>query len=146
VVSALRGSAKGKTVACLGLTFKPNTDDMRESPSLAIIPALQDAGATVRAFDPEGMNEARKLLDGVVFCANAYEAMEGAHALVIITEWNEFRALDLGRVRGLLKTPTVVDLRNIYKPADMAESGFYYFSIGRDPAEPLRPAQRQAKG
>jgi UDPglucose 6-dehydrogenase len=146
VVSALGGSAKGKTVACLGLTFKPNTDDMRESPSLAIIPALQDAGATVRAFDPEGMNEARKLLDGVVFCANAYEAMEGAHALVIITEWNEFRALDLGRVRGLLKTPTVVDLRNIYKPADMAESGFYYFSIGRDPAEPLRPAQRQAKG
>jgi UDPglucose 6-dehydrogenase len=146
VVSALGGSAKGKTVACLGLTFKPNTDDMRESPSLAIIPALQDAGATVRAFDPEGMNEARKLLDGVVFCANAYEAMEGAHALVIITEWNEFRGLDLGRVRGLLKTPTVVDLRNIYKPADMAESGFYYFSIGRDPAEPLRPAQRQAKG
>jgi UDPglucose 6-dehydrogenase len=144
VIRALGGSAKGKTVACLGLTFKPNTDDMRDSPSLAIIPALQAAGATVRAFDPEGMNEARKLLGGVVFCANAYEAMEGAHALVIITEWNEFRALDLGRVRTLLKSPTVVDLRNIYKPADMAESGFYYFSIGRDPAEPLRPPQRQA--
>ena len=145
VVSALGGSAKGKTVACLGLTFKPNTDDMRESPSLAIIPALQAAGATVRAFDPEGMNEARKLLAGIVFCASAYEAMEGAHALVIITEWNEFRALDLGRVRTLLQTPTVVDLRNIYKPADMAEAGFSYFSIGRDPAESLRPAQRQAK-
>ena len=146
IVSALGGSAKGKTVACLGLTFKPNTDDMRESPSLDIIPALQAAGATVRAYDPEGMGEARKLLPGVQFCASAYEAMEGANALVIITEWNEFRALDLGRVRSLLTSPTVVDLRNIYKPADMAELGFDHFSIGRDPAEPLRPAQRQAKG
>ncbi len=145
IVAALGGSAKGKTIACLGLTFKPNTDDMRESPSLAIIPALQAAGAIVRAFDPEGTNEARKLLNGVQFCANAYEAMEGAHALVIITEWNEFRALDLGRVRGLLKSPTVIDLRNIYKPADMAEAGFFYVSIGRDPAEPLHPPQHQAK-
>jgi UDPglucose 6-dehydrogenase len=144
VVAALGGSVKDKTVACLGLTFKPNTDDMRDSPSLAIVPALIEAGATVRAFDPEGTNEARKLLSGVNFCANAYEAMEGAHALVIITEWNEFRALDLARVRSLLKTPTIVDLRNIYKPADMAEAGFFYFSIGRDPAEPRRPAARAA--
>jgi UDPglucose 6-dehydrogenase len=144
VVAALGGSIKDKTVACLGLTFKPNTDDMRDSPSLAIVPALIEAGATVRAFDPEGTNEAKKLLSGVNFCANAYEAMEGAHALVIITEWNEFRALDLARVRSLLKTPTIVDLRNIYKPADMAEAGFFYFSIGRDPAEPRRPAARAA--
>ena len=141
VVAALGGSVKDKTVACLGLTFKPNTDDMRDSPSLAILPALVAAGATVRAFDPEGMNEARKLLHGVAFCASAYEAMEGAHALVIITEWNEFRALDLARVRTLLKTPTIVDLRNIYKPADMAEAGFCYFSIGRDSAAPQRAPQ-----
>ena len=147
VVAALNGSVKDKTVACLGLTFKPNTDDMRESPSLAIVPALIKAGAHVRAFDPEGMNEAKKLLSGVTFCASAYEAMEDAHALVIITEWNEFRALDLGRVKALLKTPTIVDLRNIYKPADMAEAGFSYFSIGRDPAAPRRaPARAAARG
>jgi UDPglucose 6-dehydrogenase len=145
VIDALGGSVAGKTIACLGLTFKPNTDDMRESPSLAIIPALVAAGASVRAFDPEGMNEARRLLDNVAFCASAYEAMEGAHALVIITEWNEFRALDLGRVKALLKTPTVIDLRNIYKPADMAEAGFYYFSIGREAAGPRRAPQRQGQ-
>jgi len=145
VVSALGGSVKDKTIACLGLTFKPNTDDMRDSPSLAIVPALIEAGANVRAFDPEGMNEAKKLLSGLTFCANAYEAMEGAHALVIVTEWNEFRALDLERVRTLLETPVIVDLRNIYKPADMAEAGFSYYSIGRDPALP-RPAAARAAG
>jgi len=142
IVKACGGSVAGKTVAALGLTFKPNTDDMRDSPSLAIVPALQAAGATVRAFDPEGMDEAKKLLKDVVFCASAYEAMEGAHALVIITEWNEFRALDLARVKALLKSPTVVDLRDIYKPDDMAESGFYYFSIGRDAVEPARAGRR----
>jgi UDPglucose 6-dehydrogenase len=142
IIRACGGSVAGKTVAALGLTFKPNTDDMRDSPSLAIIPALQAAGATVQAFDPEGMGEAKKLLSGVTFCASAYEAMEGAHALVIITEWNEFRALDLGRVKSLLKSPTVVDLRDIYKPDDMAEAGFYYFSIGRDSAEPARTGRR----
>jgi len=145
IVRACGGSVAGKTVAALGLTFKPNTDDMRDSPSLAIIPALQAAGATVRAFDPEGMGEAKKLLNGVTFCASAYEAMEGAHALVIITEWNEFRALDLGRVKSLLKSPTVVDLRDIYKPDDMAEAGFYYFSIGRDAAEPARAERRASR-
>jgi UDPglucose 6-dehydrogenase len=145
IVHALGGSVAGKTIACLGLTFKPNTDDMRESPSLAIIPALLAGGAHVRAFDPEGVDEARKLMDGVDYCAGAYEAMEGAHALVIITEWNEFRALDLGRVKTLLKTPTVVDLRNIYKPADMAEAGFHYYSIGREAAAPRRVPQRQGQ-
>jgi UDPglucose 6-dehydrogenase len=142
VMRACGGTVEGKTIAVLGLTFKPNTDDMRESPSLAVIPALQQAGATVRAFDPEGMEEAKKLLDGVAFCHGAYDAMDGADALVILTEWNEFRALDLKRVKALLRSPTVIDLRNIYKPADMAEAGFYYFSIGRRSVEPARGEQR----
>jgi UDPglucose 6-dehydrogenase len=142
IIRACGGSVEGKTVAVLGLTFKPNTDDMRESASLTIIPALQQAGASIRAFDPEGMKEAEKLLDGVTFCGAAYEAMEGADAVVIVTEWNEFRALDLKRVRALLRSPTVVDLRNIYKPADMAEAGFFYFSIGRRSVEPARAARR----
>src|SRR6185312_5772418 len=129
IIRACGGSVEGKTVAVLGLTFKPNTDDMRESASLTIIPALQQAGASIRAFDPEGMKEAEKLLDGV-------------DAVVIVTEWNEFRALDLKRVRALLRSPTVIDLRNIYKPADMAEAGFFYFSIGRRSVEPARAARR----
>src|SRR5215469_12273524 len=142
IIRACGGSIEGKTIAVLGLTFKPNTDDMRESASLAIVPALQRAGAVVRAFDPEGMDEAKKLLDGVTFCDGAYAAMDGADAVVILTEWNEFRALDLKRVRELLRSPTIVDLRNIYKPADMAEAGFYYFSIGRRAVEPARGEQR----
>ncbi len=142
IISACGGSVEGKTIAVLGLTFKPNTDDMRESASLAIIPALQGAGATVRAFDPEGMDEAKKLLDGVTFCDGAYAAMDGADAVVILTEWNEFRALDLRRVRELLRSPTIIDLRNIYKPADMADAGFYYFSIGRRAVEPARGEHR----
>jgi UDPglucose 6-dehydrogenase len=142
IIRACGGSVEGKTIAVLGLTFKPNTDDMRESASLAIIPALQGAGATIRAFDPEGMDEAKKLLDGVTFCEGAYDAMDGADAVVILTEWNEFRALDLRRVRELLRSPTIIDLRNIYKPADMADAGFYYFSIGRRAVEPARGEQR----
>src|SRR5690348_4709793 len=142
IIRACGGSVDGKTIAVLGLTFKPNTDDMRESASLTIIPALQQAGASIRAFDPEGMKEAEKLLDGVAFCGGAYEAMEGADAAVIVTEWNEFRALDLQRVHALLRSPTVIDLRNIYKPADMAEAGFFYFSIGRRSVEPARAARR----
>ncbi|HUC67696.1 MAG TPA: nucleotide sugar dehydrogenase, partial [Stellaceae bacterium] len=137
VIRACGGSVEGKTIAVLGLTFKPNTDDMRESPSLTLIPALRQAGATIRAFDPEGMAEAKKLLDGVGFCNGAYDAMDGADALVIVTEWNEFRALDLKRVRALLRSPTVIDLRNIYKPADMAEEGFYYLSVGRPSRAPI---------
>ena len=142
IIRACGGSVEGKTIAVLGLTFKPNTDDMRESASLAIIPALRGAGAAIRAFDPEGMVEAKKLLEGVTFCEGAYDAMGGADAVVILTEWNEFRALDLRRVRELLRSPTIIDLRNIYKPADMADAGFYYFSIGRRAVEPARGEQR----
>jgi UDPglucose 6-dehydrogenase len=144
IIRACGGSVEGKHIAVLGLTFKPNTDDMRDSASLTIIPALQKAGASIRAFDPEGMEEAKKLLDGVVFCGGAYDAMEGADAVVIVTEWNEFRALDLKRVHTLLRSPTVIDLRNIYKPDDMAEAGFFYFSIGRRSVEPAR-AERRVK-
>jgi len=133
VIEACGGSVKGKTLAVLGLTFKPNTDDMRESPSLAIVPALQMAGATIRAFDPEGMAEAKNLMPDLTYCGNSYDTMTGADALVLITEWNEFRALDLDRVKSLLRTPTVVDLRNIYKPADMAAVGFHYTGVGRAP-------------
>jgi UDPglucose 6-dehydrogenase len=136
------GSVADKTIAILGLAFKPNTDDMRDSPSLAIIPRLKEAGATIRVFDPESMTEAKKLLTDVAYCASAYEAMDGADALVIVTEWNEFRALDLGRVKSLLRSPTVIDLRNIYRPADMAKAGFYYFSIGRRPVEPSEGKDR----
>ncbi len=133
VVAACGGSVAGKRIAVLGLTFKPNTDDMREAPSLEIVPALRKAGAAVRAYDPEGMDKARGLLDGVDWCDDAYRTMEGADALVIVTEWNEFRALDLGRVRELLAAPVLVDLRNIYNAAEMAEAGFDYHSIGRPP-------------
>ncbi|SIS36641.1 UDP-glucose dehydrogenase family protein [Insolitispirillum peregrinum] len=136
IVEFCGGSMQGKTVAILGLTFKPNTDDMRDSPSLDIVPALIDAGATVRAYDPEGMDEAKKHLDGVVYCSGAYEAMDGADALVILTEWNEFRSLNLTRVKSLLKEPAMVDLRNIYDPKQMADQGFRYQCVGR----PLRKA------
>ena len=131
IIAACGGSVKGCTIAVLGLTFKPNTDDMRDSPSLEIIPALQAAGATVRAFDPEGMEEARALLDNVVWCTDAYDAMKDAHALAILTEWNEFRALDLGRAKSLLQEPVLVDLPNIYDPLEMKAAGFNYSSVGR---------------
>jgi len=122
---------RGKTVAVLGLTFKPNTDDMRDSPAVAVIQTLQDAGATVRAYDPEGMEQAKRVLGDVEYCGNAYETMEGADALVIVTEWDAFRALDLERVKGLLSEPILVDLRNIY-PRDMVEAaGFSYTGVGR---------------
>jgi len=131
IVAACGGSVKGKTIAVLGLTFKPNTDDMRDSPSLEILPALQKAGAKLRAFDPEGMNEAKHMLEGVEFCDNAYDTLQDADALTIITEWNEFRALDMTRVKSLMKSPVVIDLRNIYSPEEMAAAGFKYSSIGR---------------
>jgi UDPglucose 6-dehydrogenase len=136
IAAACGGDIVGKTVAVLGLTFKPNTDDMRESPSLAILPLLVEAGAKIRAFDPEGMNEARKLLPELDYCDDAYQALEGADALVLLTEWNEFRALDLARVKDLLRTPVVIDLRNIYQPEEMTDAGFVYHSIGRSIAEP----------
>jgi UDPglucose 6-dehydrogenase len=124
------GDLKGKTVAVLGLTFKPNTDDMRDAPSLVIVPRLQEKGARIRAYDPEGATEARKLL-GIETCKDAYEAISGADGVVILTEWNEFRALDLARVKALLKRPLMVDLRNIYRPGMMEEAGFTYVSVGR---------------
>ncbi len=136
VIAACGGSVAGRTIAVLGLTFKPNTDDLRESPSLVILPALSEAGAEIRAYDPEGMAEARKLLPGVTFGDSAYEVMAGADALVILTEWNEFRALDPARVKSLMRRPVVVDLRNIYNPADMAAAGFSYTSVGRPPLAP----------
>ncbi|MEO8559745.1 MAG: UDP-glucose/GDP-mannose dehydrogenase family protein [Rhodospirillales bacterium] len=134
IVAACGGSVQGKTIAVLGLTFKPNTDDMRDSPALDIVPALIAAGAKVQAFDPEGMKEARKLMDGPVWCNNAQDAIKDADALAIVTEWNEFRALDPKRIKGLMRGNVVVDLRNIYNPAEMAAAGFRYLSIGRPSA------------
>jgi len=131
VISAMGGSVTGKTIGVLGLAFKPNTDDMRDAPSLDIIPALQAAGARVKAYDPESVHEAGKVLSEVDFCDGPYHAVDGADAMVLITEWDQFRALDLDRLKALLKTPTVVDLRNVYQPADMKRRGFNYVSVGR---------------
>ncbi len=134
-VSAMfAGALRGKTVAVLGLTFKPNTDDMREAPSIALIRALQDMGVQVRTFDPAGMDQAKGLLDNVVYCENAYDCADGADALVIATEWEQFRALDFERLRDLMACPVVVDLRNIYLPEEMHQSGFAYAGVGRSPA------------
>jgi UDPglucose 6-dehydrogenase len=131
ITAACGGDVKGKTVAILGLTFKPNTDDMRDAPSLVIVPALQEAGAHVRAFDPEGAREARNLLPGTTFCTDAYDAMTGADAVVILTEWNQFRNLDIKRMKSLLRAPVMIDLRNVYAPADMKGAGFSYTCVGR---------------
>ena len=131
IVAACGGSVDGKVIAVLGLTFKPNTGDMREAPSLGIIAGLQAGGAKIRAFDPEGMDEAKALLDGVEWCEDAYDAVTGAEALTIVTEWNEFRALDLERVKSLMKAPVMGDLRNIYDPDEMAAAGFRYTCVGR---------------
>ncbi|MGE3906170.1 MAG: UDP binding domain-containing protein, partial [Reyranellaceae bacterium] len=131
IIEACGGSVAGKTIAVLGLTFKPNTDDMRDSPALEILPALVASGARVRAYDPEGMDEARKLLPEIEYCSGSYETMEGADALTVITEWTEFRALSPQRIKSLLRTPVIVDLRNVYNPADMKAAGFVYRSIGR---------------
>ena len=125
------GRLRGKTIAVLGLTFKPNTDDMREAPSIALITALQDMGARVRAFDPVGMNQARTFLKDVTYCENAYDCAEAADALVIATEWEQFRALDLQRLRDLMSCPVVVDLRNIYRSEEFYRKGFAYTGVGR---------------
>ena len=131
IITAMGGDVQGKTIGVLGLAFKPNTDDMRDAPSLDIIPALIAAGATVKAYDPEAMQEASHLIDGITYVDNPYAALEAADAMVIITEWDQFRALDLGRVKETLNSPVVIDLRNIYAPEDMAKRGFAYTSIGR---------------
>jgi UDPglucose 6-dehydrogenase len=131
VVAAAGGSVRGKRVAVLGLTFKPNTDDMRDSPAIDIVQALQDGGASVCAYDPEGHEQAALVLKDVVYASNPYEALEGADVAVLVTEWDAFRALDMDRVKALLASPVLVDLRNIYDPAEMARRGITYSSIGR---------------
>jgi UDPglucose 6-dehydrogenase len=131
IIKAMDGDVRGKTVALLGLTFKPNTDDMRDSPSIAIVQALQDEGANVRAYDPEGMDQARTIMDGVEFCDDPYEAAEAADALVLVTEWDQFRALDLRRLSQILQGPVLVDLRNIYSSDEVEAAGLRYHGIGR---------------
>lgn len=131
VITAMGGDVRGRTVAVLGLTFKPNTDDMRDSPAIAVVQTLQDAGATIRAFDPEGQEQARKMLENIEYCEDAYDAMKGADALVIITEWDVFRALDLKRAKELLSQPVLVDLRNIYPREQVEAAGFTYTAVGR---------------
>ncbi len=136
IIAACGGNLKGKTLAVLGVTFKPNTDDMRDAPSLDIIPLLQKAGAHIRAYDPEGMEEARKYLTGLDWTKDAYSTMPDADALLILTEWNEFRVLDFDRIKSLLKAPLVIDLRNVYAPVEMAAAGFTYHSVGRGVISP----------
>jgi len=131
VIKAMDGDVRGKAVGILGLTFKPNTDDMRDAPAIAVIQALQDAGAEVRAYDPEGVEQAKGMLQNVDFVASPYAAAEGADALVIVTEWDEFRALDLNRIRQILRQPLLVDLRNIYPPAEAERAGLRIVSIGK---------------
>lgn len=131
IVAACGGSVRGKTIAILGLAFKPNTDDMREAPSLAIITTLLDAGAKVRGYDPESMEQAKPLLPEMSVATNAYDCIDGADAVAILTEWDEFRALDLDRVKSLLKSPILVDLRNVYEPREAEERGLTYLSVGR---------------
>jgi UDPglucose 6-dehydrogenase len=131
VAAALNGNLRGKTVAVLGLTFKPNTDDMREAPSIDLVTALQDMRAVVRAYDPAGIEQAKKVLQDVVYCDDPYECAKGSDALVIATEWEEFRALDLDRLKREMTTPVLIDLRNIYRPEEPARFGFVYDSVGR---------------
>jgi UDPglucose 6-dehydrogenase len=134
VAAALGGNVRGRTIGVLGLTFKPNTDDMREAPSIALITALIDMGAKVQAYDPVGMEQAKPVLPDVTYCDSAYACAEGADALTIVTEWEQFRALDLNRLKGVMARPVVVDLRNIYRPDDMARRGFIYHAVGRPSA------------
>jgi UDPglucose 6-dehydrogenase len=141
VITACGGDVRGSKIAILGLTFKPNTDDMRESPALAIIQALQDAGAVISAYDPEGMKHAAQMLTDVDFAADPYGAAEGADALVIVTEWNAFRAMDFGRLKELMKTPLLVDLRNIYRKEEVRHHGFGFVSVGRPAEDYLSPVR-----
>lgn len=137
VANIFSGSLRGKTVAVLGLSFKPNTDDLREAPSLALITALQDMGARVRAFDPAGMAQARVVLNDVTYGTDPYDCAENADALVIATEWEQFRALDLKRLRDAMACPVVIDLRNIYRPEEMNRLGFAYTGVGKPPSVPI---------
>jgi UDPglucose 6-dehydrogenase len=135
VARALGGNLRDKTVALLGLTFKPNTDDMREAPSIALVTALRDAGARVRAYDPVGMEQAKMVMNDVTYCDGPYMCAENADALVIVTEWEQFRALDFDRLKQVMARPVLVDLRNIYRPEEMARHGFVYDSVGRPPQD-----------
>jgi UDPglucose 6-dehydrogenase len=129
--------ARGKVAAVLGLSFKPNTDDIRESPAIKVIEGLQAQGFGVRAYDPIAVDNARGALKNIIFCEDEYSTAEGSDLLVLATEWNQFRALDLKRLRGLMKAPVVVDLRNIYEPEDMARLGFTYRCVGRPVVNPI---------
>lgn len=141
VITAVGGDVRGKTIGVLGLTFKPNTDDMRDSPAIAIVQALQDAGAIVRGYDPEGMDAAKALMPDITYCASAYDVADGASAVVIVTEWNAFRALDLSRLKTKMDQPVLVDLRNIYHEDEVTRAGFAYSSVGRGTAgDPVAPA------
>src|SRR5260370_23820379 len=140
VAVAVCSSLRGKTVAVLGLTFKPATDDMREAPSIPLVPGLLDMGAKVRAHDPVGMEQARRELPDIEYCDDPYLCVRGADALVFVTEWTQFRALDLMRIKSEMAQPVIVDLRNIYRPEDMAALGFTYESVGRAP-EPRKWCQ-----
>ena len=131
VAAALDGRLRDRTIAVLGLTFKPNTDDMRDAPSIPLITALIDRGAEVRVYDPVGMEQAKRSLPPVAFVDSPYACAEGAHALVIVTEWEQFRALDFGRLQAVMKQPVLVDLRNVYRADEMARQGFVYESVGR---------------
>lgn len=131
VIAAAGGNVRGKTVGILGLTFKPNTDDMRDAPSIAIIQALQDAGATIRAYDPEGIEMSKSVIQNVEYAADAYDTAAGADVLVLVTEWNAFRSLDLARVKSAMNSPVLVDLRNVYRQKEVEAAGFIYHSIGR---------------
>ncbi|PHR60813.1 MAG: UDP-glucose 6-dehydrogenase [Robiginitomaculum sp.] len=130
IIAACGGDVSGKSIAVLGVAFKPNTDDMRYAPALTILPALQQAGAKIRAFDPEAMQAAAKELTDVSWCSDAYDCAKNADGLVIITEWNQFRALDLGRLADLMRGRTVIDLRNIYQMSEMKNAGFEYTGVG----------------
>ena len=130
-IEEMVGGVRGKTVGILGLAFKPNTDDMREASSISIIQGLQKKGARIKAYDPEAMEEAKKVLQDVTYCTGPYEVAEGSHAIVLLTEWNQFRLLDLARIKGLLKEPVFIDLRNVYEPLHMRELGFRYCGVGR---------------
>ncbi len=131
VANALDGELRDRTISILGLTFKPNTDDMREAPSIPLITALQDMGAKVRAYDPAGMQQAQKVLENVTYCEDAYDCAKGGDALVIVTEWEQFRALDLERLKSAMARPIMVDLRNAYNAAQVMQAGFTYHGIGR---------------
>jgi len=136
------GGVQGKTIALLGLSFKPNTDDLRDSPALMIAEHLMKEGCTVRAHDPEGQEESVKNLTGLIGCKDAYDAADGADAIVLATEWNQFRNLDFDQMKTLLRAPILIDLRNVYEPERVAEKGFYYVSVGRPSAgiNPLKPS------